>query len=230
MALPFVLDNAVNLAALAHAWRGEGRGRSGFVVLALGTGIGAAIVADGRLLRGRRSGAGEVGYLVVDRAQLRGPRPGGIGALEAIASGPALVAEAARLGVPAEVAATPEAVLRTAAAGDPQAAAVARDLVDHVAMTLIAVAATTDPELVVLDGTVGVALEPWLDALRDLVARHLPFPPALAISSLGTEATALGAVAAALQLARKRGAPGPYADTLTVGAGPEPVAARTDVA
>ena len=73
-------------------------------------------------------------------------------------------------------------------------------------------------------------MEPWLDELRDLIGRHLPFPPALAISSLGTEATALGAVAAALQLARRRGAPGPYADTLTVGTGPEPVLARSDVA
>lgn len=228
--LPFVVDNDVNLAALAHAWRGEGRGRAGFVVLALGTGVGAAIVADGRLLRGRRSGAGEVGYLVLERDQLRGARPGGIGALETLASGPALVEEARRRGIPAAVAATPETLLRAAAGGDPVPAALVADLVDHVAMAIIALAAATDPDLVVLDGVVGVTMAPWLDELRDLVGRHLPFPPALAISSLGSEATALGAVAAALQLARRRGAPGPYADTLTVGAGPEPAIARSDVA
>ena len=160
--LPFVVDNDVNLAALAHAWRGDGRGRAGFVVLALGTGIGAAIVADGRLLRGRRSGAGEVGL----------PR-GGSGAAARPAAGrhrcpggdsppePALRRGGGRPRRDRRPCAdSPETILRAAAAGDAALAPIARDLVDHVAMTLIAVAATTDPELVVLDGTVGVALAP----------------------------------------------------------------------
>ena len=68
--VPFVVDNDVNLAALGHAWKGDARGLSDFVVLSLGTGIGAAVVVDGRLLRGRNSGAGEVGYMVLDRSLL----------------------------------------------------------------------------------------------------------------------------------------------------------------
>ncbi len=93
--LPFVIDNDVNLAALGHAWRGEARGLSDFVVLSLGTGIGASIVADGQLLKGRNSGAGEVGYMVLDRSQLGTTRPDGLGSFEMLASGVGL-AEVAR--------------------------------------------------------------------------------------------------------------------------------------
>lgn len=235
--LPFVVDNDVNLAALAHAWRGDGRGRTGFVVLALGTGIGAAIVADGRLLRGRRSAAGEVGYLVLERSLLREHAANGPGALEELASGPAIVALAQqRLAADATPCAlrsidplTPEAILAAAAAGDALASAIVDKVADDVAMAVIALAAVVDPEVIVLDGSVGRALAPWLDGIAALVARHLPDPPAIAISSLDTEATALGAVAAALQLARRRGAPGPYVDTLTVGGTPD-AASRPDVA
>jgi len=235
--LPFVVDNDVNLAALAHAWRGDGRGRTGFVVLALGTGIGAAIVADGRLLRGRRSGAGEVGYLVLERSLLRQHAPGGPGALEELASGPAIVAKAQRR-LAADAAPsvlrsldplTAEAILAAAAAGDAPACAIAVELADDVAMAVIALAAVVDPEVIVLDGSVGRALAPWLEGIAALVARHLPDPPSIVTSSLDTEATALGAVAAALQLARRRGAPGPYVDTLMVGGTPD-AAARPDVA
>ena len=85
--VPFVVDNDVNLAALGHAWKGDARGFSDFVVLSLGTGIGAAVVVDGRLLKGRNSGAGEVGYMVLDRDLLGAPRPDELGSFETLASG-----------------------------------------------------------------------------------------------------------------------------------------------
>jgi glucokinase len=214
---PFLVENDVNLAALAHAWRGEGRGHASFAVLAVGTGIGAAIVTDGRLHRGGRGGAGEIGYLVLERSLLRDHRADGPGALEELASGPALAAAARRRlgaeptlpsGLRAERTVTPEAVFAAAIGGDALASQVIGDLLDHVAMALVALAATIDPEVIVLDGSVGRALAPWCDELAALLARHLPAPPALAVSSLGGDATVLGAVAAALQLARQPDAPG----------------------
>ena len=85
--VPFVIDNDVNLAALGHAWRGDARELSDFVVLSLGTGIGAAIVVGGTLLKGRSNGAGEVGFMVLDRQMLTSPRPHDMGAFEVLASG-----------------------------------------------------------------------------------------------------------------------------------------------
>jgi hypothetical protein len=100
-------------------------------------------------------------------------------------------------------------------------------------MALIALAAVTDPEVLILDGTIGLALAPWLADLVGLVARHLPDPPDVVVSSLGPEATALGAVAAALQLVRQRGTSVPWLDTLTPAGAPdaaEPSGAPSHVA
>ncbi|MFV2062340.1 MAG: ROK family transcriptional regulator [Chloroflexota bacterium] len=211
--VPFLVDNDVNLAALGHAWRGDARGRSDFVVLSLGTGIGAAIVADGRLLKGRNSAAGEIGYMVLDRDQLRAPRPDGLGAFETLASGPAM-AEVARRRLAdgrrgsgrqaTEGPLGPEAIFAAAASGDGVAIDVIGDVADHVAMAIIALASVVNPEVVVLDGSVGLALGSAVPGIQDLVDRDLPAPPKVVVSSLGGEATALGAVAAALDLSRTK--------------------------
>ena len=49
---PVILENNVNLAALGERWRGVGRDLRTFVIVAVGAGIGAGLIHDGRLLRG----------------------------------------------------------------------------------------------------------------------------------------------------------------------------------
>lgn len=211
--IPFVVDNDVNLAALAHAWRGDGRRINHFVTLSVGTGTGAAVVSDGRLLQGRHNAAGEVGYLVVDRRMLGRPIVDGLGAFEALASGPGLATRArtlideGRATALAGAEITPESVLAAASAGDELARAVVDQLLDDLAMAIVAMSATVDPELVILEGGLGRALGPYLEALIARVAPGLPSPPRIVISSLGSDATVIGAVAAALELARRRTAP-----------------------
>ncbi|QXJ20119.1 ROK family transcriptional regulator [Actinomadura graeca] len=60
---PVVLENEVNLAAIAEHRDGAAAGRDDFALLWLDDGIGAAVVLDGRLRRGASGGAGEVGLL-----------------------------------------------------------------------------------------------------------------------------------------------------------------------
>jgi glucokinase len=215
--VPFVVDNDVNLAALGHAWKGDARGWTDFVVLSLGTGIGAAVVTDGRLLYGRTSAAGEVGYMVLDHAQLASPRPHDLGAFEVLASGVG-VAETARTALAAgrgsslrDTLEGPSSreVFEAASGGDALATAVVDAMVDHVAMAIIAISSVTDPAVIILDGSVGRALSAWIPRISELVADHLPTPPEVVVSTLGGEATAYGAVAAALDLSRSsRGARG----------------------
>jgi glucokinase len=211
--IPFVVDNDVNLAALAHAWRGDGRRVDDFVTLSVGTGTGAAVVADGRLLQGSHNAAGEVGYLVVHRQLLGRPITAGLGAFEASASGPGVAARARELvasGEPSSLAdgeITPEAVLAAEATDDPVGRRVVDELLDELAMGIIAIASTVDPELVILEGGVGRSLGPYLAALVERTAPSLPAPPRIVTSSLGTDATVIGAIAAALELARRRTAP-----------------------
>jgi predicted NBD/HSP70 family sugar kinase len=211
--IPFVVDNDVNLAALAHAWRGDGRRVDHFVTLSVGTGTGAAIVSDGRLLQGRNNGAGEVGYLVVRRELLGRPITDGLGAFESFASGPGIAARARELLASApesrlaagEV--TPEAVLAASGAGDSMARQVVDELLDDLAVAIIALASTVDPELVILEGGLGRSLGPYLERLIARIAPSLPSPPRIVISRLGSDATVIGAIAAALELARRRTAP-----------------------
>jgi len=61
--LPIAVENEANLGALAELRRGE-VGRD-FVHVSAEAGIGAALVVDGRLLRGRRGFAGELGHMPV---------------------------------------------------------------------------------------------------------------------------------------------------------------------
>src|ERR1035438_4953502 len=137
---PFVVENDVNLAALGEAWRGAGAGIGSFVTLSLGTGIGAAIVLDGNLVRGRHNAAGEIGYLITGRSQLRGRPAAG---LEGLISGAALT-ERARVLIKARPersgldpsSLTPALLFEAAAAGDPVARMVIGELIDQVAITV----------------------------------------------------------------------------------------------
>src|SRR5947208_2777311 len=63
LACPVVFDNDVNLAAIGEMTRGAGRGVRDFVMISIGTGLGMAVVLDGRLHRGVSGLAGEIGYL-----------------------------------------------------------------------------------------------------------------------------------------------------------------------
>ncbi len=211
---PFTVDNDANLAALGHAWRGQGKSVPNFAAISLGTGIGAAIVLNGRLIRGRHNAAGEVGFLVLNREQLHQPLDGRMGALEELASGPAIGRRArerlaqypeSTLGQSGEI--TAESVFAAAKAGDPLALAVIEELIDYVAMAIIAIVSSVDPDLVIHEGGVGRALNPYIDAISRRVADRVPAPPRIVISSLQSNATLLGAIAAALELARQGSVP-----------------------
>ncbi|MGZ6339969.1 MAG: ROK family protein [Candidatus Limnocylindrales bacterium] len=224
--VPVLVDNDVNLAALAHAWRGEARGVDDFVTVSIGTGIGGAVVADGRLVKGHHNAGGEVGYITTDRVQLDETIERGLGGFEALASAPALarraedlLAGAGRSGAwgPGEV--TAERVFSAATAGDEIAKSVVDEAVDALALVLTAVVATVDPALVVLDGSVGRSLEPFLPAIRERLARRLPVLPTVVVSRMPA-ATVVGAIAAALQLARERRAPGALSGALRAGSWP----------
>ena len=201
LTLPFEVDNDVNLGALGQAWRGVGRGAHSFVLISLGTGIGGAVVIDGHLIRGRHNAAGEVGYFPVGRGGADG-RAG----FEDVASGTALLARAAELiagGRPSSLTAEYAVadVFTAARRGDQVGVQVVGELIGHVAAAITGATALVDPERIILDGSIGRALEPWLDDLRSAVAAGVFRPPDIVVSTLGPDATVLGAVARALAIA-----------------------------
>ena len=234
LAIAFEVDNDVNLAALGEAWRGQGRGIQSFVTMAIGTGIGGAVVMDGHLVRGSHNAAGEVAYVPFWRWPQRPGDLAGRHNFEAVASGPALLARAAELrgqGVATQLQPGFEMaeVFAAAAAGDELASQVVGELLGYVAAAVAGVIALVDPERVILDGAIGRSLQPWLAELRSAVAGAVFRAPDIVVSALGQDAAVTGAVARALAMVselevpahlsrhvKAAGPPGPGADASRV--------------
>lgn len=169
--IPAFVDNDVNALALAEWFFGEARGAGSLVVLAAGTGFGAGVVLDGRLIRGVHGYGGELGHAPV---KFDGPPCwcGGRGCLAVYASGRG-IAEAARARVAgkrdAELlraaggdlqAITAPLVFRAAAAGDPDAGAVVDEACQALGAMLGTVVNGLNPEVIVITGGVAESLVP----------------------------------------------------------------------
>lgn len=203
LAVPFEVENDVNLAAVGQAWRGKGAGVSSFVTLSIGTGIGGAVMVDGKLVRGRHNASGEIGYLELP-AELA---PTGAARFEDLASGKAIQARMRALaGVPGDAAgAGPDAaaVFAAAAGGDETARTVVAEVVRHVARAVIDSVAVLDPHRIILDGGIGRSLAPYLSQIREFAEPHVVGYPDVVCCALEPNATIIGAIARALLLARK---------------------------
>ena len=184
--LPVTLENDINLAALGERWQGVARGVADFVFLSVGTGMGAGLVLGGELHRGRNGAAGEIDFALV-----------GVG--ETVDPSAAQVSELAH--DLAGLAADPRSVFTSARRGEAGALAVVDEVARRIALHLAPIAAVADVELVVLGGGIGANGDLLLDPIGRLLGEWLPFPPRLAISTLGEAAVLTGAVAVGLQAA-----------------------------
>jgi glucokinase len=211
--LPVAVENEAKLTALAHAWRGMGQGVADFAVLSIGTGVGGAVVANGQLLKGAHNAAGEIGYLLVDRAQVGRPMVGRLGGLESVLAGPSIARRASELmagdgRMPTSAGEiTARWVFEAAKAGDPIAQRVVAEALDHVAMAIVGFAAAVDPQRVILDGAIGRALEPYTVDIAARVEPRLSRAPEIVVSDLQPNARLVGAIAAGLELSRQLAAP-----------------------
>ncbi|MCA9879680.1 MAG: ROK family protein [Thermomicrobiales bacterium] len=187
------IEQDANAAALGEQWRGAAQGESDFVFLALGTGVGAGIMLNGQLHRGAHHAAGEVGNFVVGREFL-GQERGGQGNLAQLIGGRTLRARAeAATGV--EISAA-----RAIAASDHDAglARIAEDVIDYLAMSVIAIASLLDPPLIVIGGGTAAAGHDLFEPVRARVAPELARATRIVPAALGPEAQLYGAVRCAL--------------------------------
>jgi glucokinase len=164
--VPVVVENDVNAAALAALALAAPAGTEDLIYLNVGTGIAAGVVLRGRVWRGRRGLAGEIGHVVVDS---NGPRCrcGQRGCLEAVASGATITRRwPAAGGRRAAV-----ALFAAAAAGDRDAIAVRDEVIGHLARAVELLAFTLDVDCIVVGGGLADVGRPLLLALRAAVTR-----------------------------------------------------------
>ncbi|MFI1181358.1 ROK family protein [Streptomyces sp. NPDC020799] len=203
---PVVIENDVNLAAVAEQHDGTAQDFDDFVLVWADEGVGAAVVLGGNLLRGATGGAGEIGYMPLPGAPLaRGGEdatagPDGGGGFQMLVASPAVLALAATHGIDATTAR--EALTLAAAtpgAGDDLLAELGRRL----AVGLAAVVAVVDPELVVLSGEVCQAGGERLRSMVEAELTGLSLPrPLLRLSAVQGSPILTGALRVALAAAR----------------------------
>jgi glucokinase len=201
LGLPVGVINDVHAHALGESRQGSGAGEPTVLFMAVGTGIGASFVADGRVLAGAHSVAGHAGHQPSPYAAKLTCTCGGRGHLEAIASGPALVAEYNRRG--GTLVSDLREVSTRAAQGDPVAAGVVVLGGAAVGSALGGLANVLDPHAVVLGGGVTALGGRWWSALRDAFrADALPVLAGIPVreSALGADAPLVGAAGLAWEL------------------------------
>ena len=172
-----LIENDANFAVLAEHRLGAARGFDDVVMVTLGTGIGGGIVLHGRVQVGSAGFAGEIGHMVVDPAGPPCPC-GRRGCWERFASGAGLgvlareAALSGRLGEVVRLAGgDPESVRgedvsAAAAAGDPAAQQVIREVGWWIGFGLANLAAVLDPQCFVLGGGVVQAGDLLMESAR----------------------------------------------------------------
>jgi glucokinase len=210
-----LIENDANFAVLAEHRIGAARGHDHVVLVTLGTGIGGGLVVDGRVQVGAAGFAGEIGHMVVDP---NGPPCpcGRRGCWERFASGAGLgvlareAALAGRLGEVVRLAGGDaesvrgEDVSAAAAAGDPAARQVIRQVGRWIGFGLANLAALLDPACFVLGGGVVEAGDLLITSARatyaELVEGGERRPPALIVpAAFGERAGAVGGALAVRQ-------------------------------
>jgi glucokinase len=193
--LPVAIDNDGNAAAIAE-WRvGAGRGSQNMVMLTLGTGIGGGLILNGRPYRGATGAGAELGHIVLEYG---GPPCGhgcdGHGHFEALASGSAANAEAARL--LGEGAVGHDLVAR-AREGDTTALVAMDEIGRRLGAGIASLINVFEPELVVLGGGFATAGDLLLGPAREVIAVEALRPGRSIVrivpAELGTRAGLVGA-------------------------------------
>ena len=187
LGIDIAIENDVNLAAIGEHWRGNSRRARTFAFIAVGTGIGMGLFADGHLIRGARGAAGEIAFLPLggDPYDARGLR---LGTLETAIGSAGIVERYAGLG------GTPGLTVR-AIFDRLDSDEVAR----VIATAVLAVHAVIDPEIVVMGGSIGARPELKL-RIEAHLARCMRQPARVEISALGNRAALIGAIGSAIDL------------------------------
>ncbi len=212
-----MLENDVNLAALAEHSEGAAKGVDEFVLIWLSAagGVGMSTMIDGRIHRGRSGGAGEIGYLPVPGA----PMPVDVGlsggyeslqdqgdrelphGFQALVKAKQVVTLAAEHGIDGED--VTEVVASASACDSPEKAAFLDAFADRLARGVAAVSVIIDPGLVVLGGDVAKAGGLKLaERVQTATARIAPNSTEVALGMVEGSPVVRGALLHALERAR----------------------------
>ncbi len=193
---PAVVDNNVRFAALAEALHSTSETVSNLIYLRLSDGVGGGLVVGGRLVRGFKGHAGELGHVTVSDAGDAPCRCGKRGCVETFASVPAILARCRSLGVPVD---TLDDLRAAVAIAQPTVERVLREAGAAVGRVLGAAAMTLNPSEVVLGGEIVDVAPTLLQQVAATITYELSWTadavPVIRPAQLSDDGGALGAVA-----------------------------------
>ena len=195
LGVPVVLENDANAAGWGEFRFGAARDVTSMLMLTIGTGVGGALVDDGRLLVGGFGMAAELGHIIIEPGgRLCGC--GNYGCLEQYASGTALMRDAReRLG---DHSLTQAALTDLLMQENPEALAAVEGVARAIGRGITSLVAVTDPQRIVIGGGVASAgellLAPIRDSFRETYGAGTKRPIAdIAVATMGNSAGVVGA-------------------------------------
>ena len=213
LGLPVRIGNDANLAALGEFRFGAGRSVRHLIMITLGTGVGAGIIVDGKLLDGADGGAGEVGHMIIN--------PGGrggntaFGTVEGEAQRDGIIERAARkvqqgrsttLGARVDFdrfALTPAIIAEEALKGDVVALEVYEETGYYLGICVANLINLFNTQMIVVGGGIAQAGEIILDPIRRTATacaiRSMSRTCSIVPAELGDNAGVLGSAAIILQ-------------------------------
>lgn len=178
--LPICLENDVNCAAYAEAQLAQTNGSLAFI--ALGTGIGMGLMADGKLVRGKSGAAGEIAFLPIGHKPYIKRSLGGTYLEDALGG------EGWRRAYGDEAV----SLAQLFAGDEPRFESLLKQQADLLAQAILSISAVVAPEVFILGGSIGS--QPRLHAATNYaLADYMLNPPQVRISTLGLAAGAIGA-------------------------------------
>lgn len=196
--------NDVNVAGLGELWCGGAKGYKNAVVVPIGTGIGAAIICNGKVITGATGAAGEVGHIHVDDDIKEPCGCGAVGCVEQFSSATGLVRMAEKMLIETDKQSmirdmdeiTAKAVIDAAKAGDQAADEIFDKFCDYLGYSLAATAAVIDPEIFIIGGGVSKAGQILVDRVQGYFKKYV-WPGrrniSFALATLGNDAGIYGA-------------------------------------
>ena len=203
MGIPSKGGNDVNVAGLGEMWRGGAKGYKNVVVVPIGTGVGAAIIVNGKVITGTRGAAGEVGHIHVDDEIQEPCGCKAVGCVEQFSSATGLVRMAKKAIAEGKATTlcdleevTAKDVIDAAKAGDAVADEIFDKFCDYLGYSLAATAAVIDPEIFIIGGGVSKAGQVLVDRVQAYFVKYA-WPGIrgikFALAELGNDAGIYGA-------------------------------------
>lgn len=177
LGIPAIVENDVKAAAMGEISYGAGRGYDSAFVLTVGTGIGGALILDGKLYRGASGHAGEIGYMPFEKDKF-----------EALGSTSVLAKNSLRL-FPEKNLKNGKEIFAAIDKGDKDAIRLVDDMTEILARGISNIMLIVNPELILIGGGISEQKDKFLDPI---IAKIRAYVPENIFSSTEIKATELG--------------------------------------